>query len=310
MESPCRVIALAPSTPPPPRAHDQVLVGVANRPGEAPAGFDVLLTEGTGAPRPWVACADPWATAHRIADEVERHPAASVALVQVLRMAPALAPPDRLLVESLAYSALQGGADFRAWLAAAPPRRPRPSAQPVRLSRDGDRLDVVLDRPWARNAFNAATRDALCEALDVATADPTITRVDMRGTGPAFCAGGDLTEFGTSRDTAEAHRVRVARSPAVLLLRCAAKVTAHLHGTCVGAGIELAAFAGRVTAAPGTVIRLPEIGMGLIPGAGGTASLPVRVGRERTAYLTLSGATLTATEALRWGLVDEITESR
>ncbi len=285
-------------------------MGVANRPGEAPAGFDVLLTEGTGAPRPWVACADPWATAHRIADEVERHPAASVALVQVLRMAPALAPPDRLLVESLAYSALQGGADFRAWLAAAPPRRPRPSAQPVRLSRDGDRLDVVLDRPWARNAFNAATRDALCEALDVATADPTITRVDMRGTGPAFCAGGDLTEFGTSRDTAEAHRVRVARSPAVLLLRCAAKVTAHLHGTCVGAGIELAAFAGRVTAAPGTVIRLPEIGMGLIPGAGGTASLPVRVGRERTAYLTLSGATLTATEALRWGLVDEITESR
>ncbi|WP_309054524.1 enoyl-CoA hydratase/isomerase family protein [Streptomyces sp.] len=283
---------------------------MANRPGEAPAGFDVLLTEGTGAPRPWVACADPWATAHRIADEVERHPAASVALVQVLRMAPALAPPDRLLVESLAYSALQGGADFRAWLAAAPPRRPRPSAQPVRLSRDGDRLDVVLDRPWARNAFNAATRDALCEALDVATADPTITRVDMRGTGPAFCAGGDLTEFGTSRDTAEAHRVRVARSPAVLLLRCAAKVTAHLHGTCVGAGIELAAFAGRVTAAPGTVIRLPEIGMGLIPGAGGTASLPVRVGRERTAYLTLSGATLTATEALRWGLVDEITESR
>jgi enoyl-CoA hydratase/carnithine racemase len=102
----------------------------------------------------------------------------------------------------------------------------------------------------------------------------------------------------------------VSRSPAALLLRCAAKVTAHLHGACVGAGIELAAFAGRVTAAPDTVIRLPEIGMGLIPGAGGTASLPVRVGRERTAYLALSGAALTAAEALRWGLVNEITESR
>lgn len=140
-------------------------------------------------------------------------------------------------------------------------------------------------------------------------ADLTIARVDMRGTGPAFRGGGDLTEFGASRDPAEAHRIRVSRSPAALLLRCAAKVTAHLHGACVGAGIELAAFAGRVTATADTVIGLPEIGMGLIPGAGGTASLPVRVGRERTAYLALSGAGLTATEALRWGLVDEVTES-
>ncbi|MFI8194053.1 enoyl-CoA hydratase/isomerase family protein [Streptomyces sp. NPDC085946] len=84
--------------------------------------------------------------------------------------------------------------------------------------------------PRARNAFDAATRDALCEALEVASADPSITRVDLRGTEPAFCSGGDLTEFGTARDTAEAHRVRVSHSPAALLLRCASKVTAHLHG--------------------------------------------------------------------------------
>ncbi|MCZ0997091.1 enoyl-CoA hydratase/isomerase family protein [Streptomyces mirabilis] len=85
-------------------------------------------------------------------------------------------------------------------------------------------------------------------------------------------------------------------------------MTAHLHGACVGAGIELAAFAGRVLAAPDTLIRLPEVGMGLIPGAGGTASLPVRIGRERTAYLALSGDTLSAAQALGWGLVDEIGE--
>ncbi|MEV7015998.1 enoyl-CoA hydratase/isomerase family protein [Streptomyces sp. NPDC093991] len=303
------MIDITPSTPPPSPAHDEVLVGVAPRPWQAPAGFDVLLTGASDAPRPWVTCTDPHITARRIGEEVDRHPAASVALVQVLRMGPALAPPDRLLVESLAYSALQGGADFRAWLAAAPPRTPRPAEEPVRLHRDGDRLCVVLDRPWARNAFDAATRDALCEALEVATSDPSITHVDLRGTGPAFCSGGDLTEFGTSRDAAEAHRVRVSRSPAALLLRCAAKVTAHLHGACVGAGIELAAFAGRVTATADTVIRLPEIGMGLIPGAGGTASLPVRVGRERTAYLALSGTPLAAPDAWRWGLVDEVTET-
>jgi len=283
---------------------------VAACPGEVPDGFDILLTEGPAAPRPWVVSSDARATARRIAAEAERHPAAAVALVQVLRMGPALAPPDRLLVESMAYSALQGGADFRAWLAAAPPRVPRPAAEPVRLRRDGGRLSVVLDRPWARNAFDAATRDALCEALEVAAADPSITGVDVRGAGPAFCAGGDLAEFGTSGDTAEAHRVRVSRSPAALLLSCASKVTVHLHGACVGAGIELAAFAGRVTAAPDTVIRLPEIGMGLIPGAGGTASLPARAGRERTAFLALSGTALTAPQALAWGLVDEITGIR
>ncbi|MEU9350626.1 enoyl-CoA hydratase/isomerase family protein [Streptomyces griseoloalbus] len=310
MESPFRVIDITPSTPPPSPAHDEVVVGVAARPGQAPVGFDLLLTAGSDAPRPWVACADPHLTARRIDEAVSRHPTASLALVQVLRMGHALLPPDRLLVESLAYSALQGGADFRAWLAAAPPRTPRPAKEPVRLHRHGDRLSVVLDRPWARNAFDAATRDALCEALEVAAADPSITRVDLRGTGPAFCSGGDLTEFGTSRDTAQAHRVRVSRSPAALLLRCADKVSAHLHGACVGAGIELAAFAGRVTATADTVIRLPEIGMGLIPGAGGTASLPARVGRERTAYLALSGAPLAATDALRWGLVDEVTEAR
>ncbi|NUP42197.1 MAG: enoyl-CoA hydratase/isomerase family protein [Streptomyces sp.] len=312
MESPFRLVDLDldHSTSPPP-GPDRVLVGMAAQPRAVAAKFDVefdvLLTAAPGAPRPWVSCPDPHATARRLRDNVTRQPAACVALVQLLRMGAALPPPDRLLVESLAYSTLQGGAGFRAWLASARrrPRPPRPAAEPVRLRRDGVRLTVVLDRPWVRNAVDAATRDALCEALEVAVADPSIAGVDLHGHGPAFCSGGDLTEFGTARDPAEAHRVRVHRSPAALLQRCGPKVTAHLHGACVGAGIELAAFAGRVLAAPDTVIRLPETGMGLIPGAGGTASLPPRIGRERTAYLALSGTPLTAVEALRWGLVDE-----
>lgn len=288
---------------------DQVRVGFAAEPTEVGEDFDVLLTGVPEAPRPWVACADPFTTGRRLGWLVGRRPAASVALVQVLRMGTALAPPERLVVESLAYSTLQGGADFEAWLAAAPARTPRPADSPVRLRRQGDRLSVTLDRPRARNAMDAATRDALCEALRVAVADASIARVDLYGNGPSFCSGGDLSEFGTSRDPAQAHLVRVHRSPAALLQRCGARVTAHLHGACVGAGIELAAFANRVLAAPDTVIRLPEIEMGLIPGAGGTASLPVRIGRERTAYLALTGDPLTAEEALEWGLVDEVTAS-
>ncbi|MFF5302917.1 enoyl-CoA hydratase/isomerase family protein [Streptomyces sp. NPDC013161] len=287
---------------------DRVVIGVAAEPTDAVEGFDILLTGVPDPPRPWVGCADPRATARQLGHIADSRPAASVALVQVLRMGSGLSIPDRLVLESLAYSTLQGGADFRSWLAAAPRRAHRPAETPVRLDRDGPRLSITLDRPWVRNAFDAATRDALCEALQVAVADPSISRVDLHGNGPAFCSGGDLAEFGTSRDPAQAHLVRVHRSPGALLHRCAPRVTAHLHGACVGAGIELAAFAGRVVAAPDTVIRLPEVGMGLIPGAGGTASVPVRVGRERTAYLALSGAELSAGVALRWGLVDEVSD--
>jgi enoyl-CoA hydratase/carnithine racemase len=287
----------------------RVVVGVAAEPSDVAGGFDVLLTSAPGPPRPWVECGDPYSTARRLADVVQTQPAACVALVQVLRIGARLPVTDRLVIESLAYSTLQGGAGFRAWLARAPERTPRPATTPVRLEREGGRLAITLDRPWARNALDNGTRAALCEALHVPIADPSITIVDLYGSGPSFCSGGDLAEFGTSRDPAKAHLVRTQNSPAALLHCCGSRVTAHLHGACVGAGIELAAFAGRVAAAPGTRIRLPEIDMGLIPGAGGTASLRTRIGRERTAYLALSGVTLTAEQALAWNLVDEITRS-
>jgi enoyl-CoA hydratase/carnithine racemase len=74
----------------------------------------------------------------------------------------------------------------------------------------------------------------------------------------------------------------------------------------VGSGIELPAFAGRVRAAPDTQISLPELSLGLIPGAGGTVSLTRRAGRHRTTRLALTGEVLDATTALDWGLVDEV----
>ena len=82
------------------------------------------------------------------------------------------------------------------------------------------------------------------------------------------------------------------------------RITARLHGACVGAGIEVPAAAGRVVAAPGTVFRLPEVSMGLIPGAGGTATIPRRIGRQRAAYMAISGADIDLAATLAWGLVD------
>jgi enoyl-CoA hydratase/carnithine racemase len=98
------------------------------------------------------------------------------------------------------------------------------------------------------------------------------------------------------------------RSPARLLAGMAERVQVELHGACIGAGIELAAFARRVVARPDTRIHLPEIRMGLIPGAGGTASLPRRIGRQRTAFLALSGRWVDAETARAWGLVDALAE--
>ena len=74
----------------------------------------------------------------------------------------------------------------------------------------------------------------------------------------------------------------------------------------MGAGVETPAAAARVVARPGTFFRLPEVGMGLIPGAGGTATIPRRIGRHRTCWMAISGADVDLSTALSWGLVDEV----
>jgi enoyl-CoA hydratase/carnithine racemase len=149
-------------------------------------------------------------------------------------------------------------------------------------------------------------RDALTAALAAAAREPGV-RVVLAGAGPDFCTGGDLDEFGSRPDPAIAHLVRLTRSPALLLHQMSARATALLHGACLGAGIELPAFAGQVIAAGDARLGLPELRLGLIPGAGGTVSLTRRISRWRTAYLALTGLSLSAEDALSWGLIDAIT---
>jgi enoyl-CoA hydratase/carnithine racemase len=174
------------------------------------------------------------------------------------------------------------------------------------VSREGDRLEIRLTRPAVHNAFSVAMRDALVEALGVALADPSIGEIVLRGEGPSFCSGGDLSEFGSFPDPASAHAIRTTRSPALALSRLCERVRCEVHGACIGAGIELPAFTKRIVAGEDAFFMLPEVGLGLVPGAGGTHSLPRRIGRQRTAWLGLSGARIDARTALAWGLVDEV----
>lgn len=243
----------------------------------------------------------------RLDAAVRETPLAAATLAQLLRHGDARTIEAGLVAESLAYATLQAGPEFRAWLAARPAPSPRAEPRaPLRARRDGASLHLTFDRAAKRNAYSATLRDALVEALELAVSDVSIERVRLDGDGPAFCAGGDLDEFGTLPDPATAHAIRTTRSAARLVAQLADRMEVRVHGACVGAGIELAAFAGRVVAREDAWFALPERALGLLPGAGGTVSLPRRIGRQRTAWLALTGARIDAVTALAWGLVDAI----
>jgi len=275
-------------------------------PADAANAADVLLTEDVTAPAPFVAPAEGLdAAVEQLDARLAVNPVAGTALALQLRASAGLSVPAGVIAESATYSALQEGAEFRRWRASRPAREPEPETRRVIVEKSPGELRITLARPARRNAVDWRMRDALAEALVAAVAAPDM-RVLLRGDGPDFCAGGDLDEFGSRPDPALAHLVRLTRSPAMLMHRLADRTTVFLHGACLGAGIELPAFAGCVRATAGARIGLPEIGLGLMPGAGGTVSLPRRVGRWRTAFLGLSGATITAERALQWGLIDAI----
>jgi hypothetical protein len=228
-----------------------------------------------------------------------RAPRAALVAALLVRRGPA-----SLVAESMAYSLLQSGPEFAAWLHARGPALGVPDPDTPRVRVDG--RTVVLARPARANALDVRMREALCDALDALGADGG--PIDVRGEGPSFCTGGDLAEFGTAPPPVDAHLVRLARSPAVRFHRLASRLTVHVHGQALGSGIELAAFASRVVAAPDARIGLPELDLGLVPGAGGTVSIPARIGRRRFYELLVRGEPIDASTALDWGLVDEVRE--
>lgn len=236
---------------------------------------------------------------------VTANPIAALTACEVLAANAGLQTHPGLLVESLAYSMLQSGVEFNSWLDSRIRKPLRPEGDPVHLHRSGDLLEVTLDRPHKHNALNRAMRDGLLNAFDIVEASPELD-VALRGNGASFCSGGDLDEFGLFLDPAHAHLVRMHYSIGARIDRLAARTTAYVHGHAGGSGLELAAFCSRIVADPHTTFFLPETGLGLIPGAGGTVSISRRIGQWRTAWMLLSASKLDAPTALQWGLVDAI----
>lgn len=277
-----------------------VIIGLADagvRPTAPSSVFDLVLDDTT-------ALEQTLAT-------IERNPVASTSLAVLLRGSVQLPVEHALAAESAVYSMLQAGSEAIAWRTAHERSLPPLSVGPAVLAtREDDVLHITLNRPQRHNAFGRDLRDGLCEMLALAVSDDSISSVVLSGNGPSFCSGGDLGEFGTFGDPAGAHSTRLARSAARLMARLAPRMRVNLHGACIGAGIELAAFATEVVAHPDSSIALPEIGLGLVPGAGGTVSITRRIGRQRCAELALGGVPVSAATALGWGLIDSISPTR
>ena len=258
------------------------------------------------------AVTEPGFSLSRLADQIAAAPQAAAAIVQLLRATEGLAPARALVAESFAYAMLQHGGEHAAWLKrhsgkpATPAAAPSP---PLRISRAGDRLDVVMIRPANHNAIDRSMRDALFDAFTLAAMDETITAVQVSSEGRVFSVGADLGEFGTIQHGLAAHQIRVRTLPAWPMIRRAGIYHVHVQGGCVGSGLELAAFAGRITASSRAWFQLPELAMGILPGFGGCVSLPRRIGRQRAALLILSGRRIDASTALAWGLVDALAET-
>jgi len=295
-------------------AHRNAINIAVDRRGEAADldldQFDALVTSRADARDPWIVV--PEDRLDQQLGAIQRNaraaPMAASVLGRLLRVTEKLDVQYALEVESMAYSMLLGGREFLHWL-----ERPRSDkaviqdTPPVRYERDNDTVTLTLASPGNRNAMTAAMRDALFEALVNVLEDPSAPRLVLNGEGRCFSVGGYLPEFGTARDLAGAHVVRTLRSCARILHLLGERAEVRVHGACIGSGIEIAAAAGRRVAAPDAFVQLPEVSMGLIPGAGGTVTISRAIGRHRTFWMALGGFRINAAEALKWGLFHAIT---
>lgn len=161
---------------------------------------------------------------------------------------------------------------------------------------------AALSRPEAVNAFNLRMRDELWEALGAARDDPDVRGLLLTGDGErGFCAGADLTEFGSAPSQAAARQARWARDLWGALWDMPKLTMAAIHGACFGSGVEIAALCDFRIASPDAVFALPEASLGLVPAAGGTQTLPRVVGLPRAMEAALTGRRVSAQEAHRIG---------
>jgi enoyl-CoA hydratase/carnithine racemase len=166
---------------------------------------------------------------------------------------------------------------------------------------------ITLNRPQFLNVYNVKMRDELFEVLEAIRDDDEVKVVIVRGAGEkAFCAGADLSEFLTAPPPIFARQARFERDIWGLFLNVSQPLIATLHGYVLGSGIEIALLCDIRIASEDVKFGLPEVGLGIIPAAGGTQTLPRTIGIPKTLEMLLAGKWLNADEAYRFKMVNKI----
>ncbi|MFG1187713.1 enoyl-CoA hydratase-related protein [Xanthobacter aminoxidans] len=175
----------------------------------------------------------------------------------------------------------------------------------VKVERPADGVSLVrLNRPEARNALSRALKDALDAALLDAERASDVRVIVLTGTPEAFCAGGDIKELGAV--TVE-EQLAMREHPLWRTLGALRKpLVVAVDGYALGGGMEIALAADLVVASEGAVFGLPEIRLGILPGAGGTQRLVRLAGRQRALRYLLTGDRLSARAAQAMGIVCEV----
>src|ERR1700722_10365337 len=169
------------------------------------------------------------------------------------------------------------------------------------LANDGEIAILTLNSPPV-NALSAPVRDGLAEGFKKAIADANTKAIVLICEGKTFIAGADISEFGKAPKGANLFEVLngIENAPK--------PVIAAIHGTALGGGLEVALTCHYRVAVPSARCGLPEVNLGLLPGAGGTQRLPRIVGVEKALEMMTSGQHVPAKQCLEMGLVDELVE--
>jgi 3-hydroxyacyl-CoA dehydrogenase len=173
----------------------------------------------------------------------------------------------------------------------------------VRLEIDGDLGFIVIDNPPV-NASSVAVRSGLLEAIQRVSAAPGVKAGIIIGAGSAFVAGADIKEFGRPPSPPELPTVLAA------IEACPKPIAAAIHGAALGGGLELALACDARIALADAILGLPEVTLGIIPGAGGTQRLPRLTGIAKALDLVTSGRRIGAREAAKLGIIDHVVEGK
>jgi len=180
------------------------------------------------------------------------------------------------------------------------------SFETVIYRKAGNIACVSFNRPNVLNAYNLLMRDELYQVLEAVRDDTEVKLVVIRGEGRSFCAGADLTEFGSSPSQTVARQVRWERDIWGLMLSISKPLIAGIHGYCLGLGLEVALLCDLRIASRDSIFGMPELGLGMLPAAGGTQTLPRGSGQSSALDILLTGRHITAAEALKLGLVGQV----